>query len=151
MRVFTVSTRRFQRAASRNPGPRNGGAKAKSSELRPSFDTTGARREDRGVEKELREWEQWRDLVDSIEDGKSEPNQSSSSSATGAPTNGPQPRTGPSRSGDWKDGLSPTSLGRVAALEACRDAADSSVEEMSAAMKELQQMQRGAAVSDHRL
>ena len=67
------------------------------------------------------------------------------------PTNGPQPRTGPSRSGDWKDGLSPTSLGRVAALEACRDAADSSVEEMSAAMKELQQMQRGAAVSDRRL
>ena len=116
-----------------------------------AFGVSGARREDRGVEKELREWEQWRDLVDSIEDGKSEPNQSSSSSATGAPTNGPQPRTGPSRSGDWKDGLSPTSLGRVAALEACRDAADSSVEEMSAAMKELQQMQRGAAVSDRRL
>ena len=112
-----------------------------------AFGVSGARREDRGVEKELREWEQWRDLVDSIEDGNSEPNQSSSSSAT----NGPQPRTGPSRSGDWKDGLSPTSLGRVAALEACRDAADSSVEEMSAAMKELQQMQRGAAVSDRRL
>ena len=48
-----------------------------------AFGVSGARREDRGVEKELREWEQWRDLVDSIEDGKSEPNQSSSSSATG--------------------------------------------------------------------
>ena len=42
LRVFTVSPRRFQRAPSRNPGPRNGGARAKSGELRPSFDTSGA-------------------------------------------------------------------------------------------------------------
>ena len=42
MRVFTASTRRFQRAPSRNPGPRNGGTGTKSGQLRPSFDTPGA-------------------------------------------------------------------------------------------------------------
>ncbi len=42
LRVFTVSMRRFQRAPVRNPGPRNSGARAKSGELRPSFDTAGA-------------------------------------------------------------------------------------------------------------
>ena len=42
MRVFTAWPRRFQRAPSRNPGPRNGGRGAKSGELRPSFDTADA-------------------------------------------------------------------------------------------------------------
>ena len=42
MRVFTVSPRRFQRAPSRNPGPRNGGKGTKSGELRPSFDAPDA-------------------------------------------------------------------------------------------------------------
>ena len=42
LRVFTVSTRRFQRAPSRNPGPRNGGTSTKSRELGPSFNTPDA-------------------------------------------------------------------------------------------------------------
>ena len=42
MRVFTASPRRFQRAPSRNPGPRNGGTSTKSRELGPSFDTADA-------------------------------------------------------------------------------------------------------------
>ena len=42
LRVFTVSTRRFQRAPSRNPGPRNGGKNTKTRELGPSFDTPDA-------------------------------------------------------------------------------------------------------------
>ena len=42
LRVFTVSTTRFQRAASRNPGPRNGGTSTKSRELGPLFDTPDA-------------------------------------------------------------------------------------------------------------
>ena len=42
LRVFTVSTRRFQRAPSRNPGPRNGGSRTKTRDLGPSFDIPGA-------------------------------------------------------------------------------------------------------------
>ena len=42
LRVFTASPRRFQRAPRRNPGPRNGGKRTKSGELRPSFDTADA-------------------------------------------------------------------------------------------------------------
>jgi len=42
LRVFTASPRRFQRAASRNPGPRNGGTSTKTRELRPSFDAPDA-------------------------------------------------------------------------------------------------------------
>ena len=42
LRVFTVSTRRFQRAASRIPGPRNSRQGTKRGELPPSFDTPGA-------------------------------------------------------------------------------------------------------------
>ena len=42
LRVFTVSTRRFQRAPSRNPGPRNGGTRTKTRDLGPSFDTAEA-------------------------------------------------------------------------------------------------------------
>ena len=42
LRVFTALPRRFQRAPSRNPGPRNGGKGTKSGDLRPSFDTADA-------------------------------------------------------------------------------------------------------------
>eukprot|EP01045_Picozoa_sp_COSAG04_P021673 COSAG04_NODE_2356_length_4279_cov_2.681818_5_plen_314_part_00 len=42
LRVFTVSTRRFQRAPSRNPGPSNGGKNTKTRDLGPSFDTPDA-------------------------------------------------------------------------------------------------------------
>ena len=42
LRVSTAWPRRFQRAPSRNPGPRNGGKGTKSGELRPSFDTPDA-------------------------------------------------------------------------------------------------------------
>ena len=42
LRVSTAWPRRFQRAPSRNPGPRNGGKGTKSGELRPSFDTADA-------------------------------------------------------------------------------------------------------------
>ena len=42
LRVFTVSPRRFQRAPSRNPGPRNGGTRTKTRSLGPSFDTPDA-------------------------------------------------------------------------------------------------------------
>ena len=42
LRVFTAWPRRFQRAPSRNPGPRNSGKGTKSGELRPSFDTPDA-------------------------------------------------------------------------------------------------------------
>ena len=44
--------------------------------------------------------------------------------------------------GDWRSCLSPVSLERVTNLEASRDNAESSVQEMSAAMKELQQIER---------
>ena len=37
LRVFTVSPGRFQRAPSRNPGPRNGGTRPKAQDLSPSF------------------------------------------------------------------------------------------------------------------
>ena len=42
LRVFTVSPRRFQRAPSRNPGPRNGGTRTKTRDLGPSFDAPEA-------------------------------------------------------------------------------------------------------------
>ena len=42
LRVFTVSPRRFQRAPSRNPGPRNGGTRTKTRDLGPSFDAPDA-------------------------------------------------------------------------------------------------------------
>ena len=42
LRIFTVLTRRFQRAPSRNPGPRNGGTRTKTRDLGPSFDAPDA-------------------------------------------------------------------------------------------------------------
>ena len=42
LRVSTAWPRRFQRAPSRSPGPRNGGKGTKSGELRPSFDAPDA-------------------------------------------------------------------------------------------------------------
>ena len=42
LRVFTALPRRFQRAPSRSPGPRNGGTSPKTRDLGPSFDTPDA-------------------------------------------------------------------------------------------------------------
>ena len=116
-----------------------------------------------GVERELQDWEQWRDLVDSIEDGKSTPtvhqqmqqrtqsagvmrrtSSNVSTSSNGSSMHGHGNGNGQS---DWRACLSPVSLNRVTSLEASRDHAESSVEVMSAAMKELQQIERKATAA----
>eukprot|EP01043_Picozoa_sp_COSAG02_P004491 COSAG02_NODE_117_length_35386_cov_78.819163_25_plen_594_part_00 len=119
----------------------------KGSSSRGETDQLEQLQRSRGVERELQDWEQWKDLVDSIEDGKS------------TPKVGLQPRhsgylpfrsiacTSSDTTTDWRARLSPSSSERVATLEATRDAEDSSVEKMSAAMKELQQIERKAAAA----
>jgi hypothetical protein len=101
----------------------------------------------RGVERELQDWEQWKDLVDSIEDGKSTPKVGLHPRHSGYLPSRSIVRTSSDTTTDWRACLSPSSSERVAALEATRDAADSSVEKMSAAMKELQQIERKAAAA----
>lgn len=100
----------------------------------------------RGVERELQDWEQWKDLVDSIEDGKSTPKVGLHPSRSAHSRSGGTVRGVGSGhlAADWRTCLSPSASERVASLEATRDAAGSSVEKMSAAMKELQQIERKA-------
>lgn len=105
----------------------------------------------RGVERELKDWEQWKDLVDSIEDGKSTPKLGQHQSRTAPSQSRGVVRTSSGSSGgtaiDWRACLSPSSSERVSVLEATRDAVGSSVEKMSAAMKELQQIERKATTT----
>jgi hypothetical protein len=121
-------------------------SKGKSSKVELSDQLEHMQRS-RGVERELQDWEQWKDLVDSIEDGKSTPKVGLQPRYSGHLPSGGIARTSSATATDWRACLSPSSSERVATLEATRDAADSSVEKMSGAMKELQQIERKAAAA----
>ena len=114
--------------------------------LRAETDQLEQLQRSRGVERELQDWEQWKDLVDSIEDGKSTPKVGLHPSRSAHSRSGGTVRGVGSGNlaADWRTCLSPSASERVASLEATRDAAGISVEKMSAAMKELQQIERKA-------
>ena len=113
----------------------------------------------KSVEQELTEWEQWSNMSQSINEVKHGGQQSQASAAavhvsTTTTTSsqehqgGATPAAAASASRrDWRSGLSDAHLTRYRDLEAQRDCA-TTVEAMSAAMKELQQLERAFLAGD---